>query len=76
MEETNKQEPGQALSAEQVSDVAGGAGSSCPATVTVGVGGTQIVQTGTSTGDALINVYDGLVDATSHVIETVARAAK
>ena len=27
-------------------------------------------------GDALIGIYDGVVDTTSHVIETVAKAIK
>ena len=75
MEETNKQEPGQALSAEQVTEVAGGDGS-CPTTLTVSGAGATFQSSGTSPGQVLINVYDGVVEATSHVIETVAHAAK
>ena len=80
MEETKKQEgtqeAGQPLTGEQVGEVAGGDGS-CTSSVTVTVPGIGTISgSGSSPGDALINVYDGMVDATSHVIETVAKAIK
>ncbi|HEX4781437.1 MAG TPA: hypothetical protein VH301_11830 [Usitatibacter sp.] len=75
MEETNKQEPGKALSAEQVTEVAGGDGS-CSTTLTVGTSGATFATSGSSPGQVLVSVYDGVVEVTSHVIETVAHAAK
>jgi hypothetical protein len=62
--------PGTQISAEQAGEVAGGT-ADCP-TVTIG----PVTLPGSSVGDALINAYDGAVDAASHVIETVAHAAK
>jgi hypothetical protein len=59
--------PGTQLSAEQAGEVGGG--TDC---VTLGPVGLP----GGSVGEALINAYDGAVDAASHIIETVAHAAK
>ncbi|HXZ50199.1 MAG TPA: hypothetical protein VEG27_14355 [Usitatibacter sp.] len=75
MEEKTQLAPGQALSAEQVADVAGGAGS-CSTTVTISGPGFSVGSTYNSLADALIGTYDGIVAATSHVIETVAHATK
>jgi hypothetical protein len=61
---------GSQLSVEQAADVAGGA-VSCP-TVTIG----PVTLPGSTVGEALIGAYDGAVEAASHVIETVAHAAK
>lgn len=71
--EENKQatEGAQALSSGDVAAVAGGNGD-CGATVEFG----PIINKDDTVGGALIGVYDGLVDATSHVIETVANAVK
>jgi hypothetical protein len=78
MEETKKQEGkddvGKELTGEQVGEVAGGDGS-CTSTVTVS-GNPSISNTAGNPSDALIGMYDGMVDATSHVIETVAKAIK
>jgi hypothetical protein len=75
MEETKKQEAGQDLSNEQVAGVSGGA-TTCNSTATVGSGGITVQTTAPSPGDAMTAIYDGLVDTTSHIIETVAHAAK
>ncbi len=61
--------PGTQITAEQAGEVGGGDGCS---TVTIG----PVTLPGSSVGEALINAYDGAVDATSHVIETVAAALK
>jgi hypothetical protein len=58
---------GTPLPAEQASDVAGG---DCGTTITIG----PVTVTGSTPGDAIISLYDGAVDATSHVIETVAKS--
>ncbi|HEX4333242.1 MAG TPA: hypothetical protein VH040_13955 [Usitatibacter sp.] len=76
MEDTKKQEAGQELSTEQATEVSGGAGSTCGSTATVGTGGVNVQTTAPSPGDAMTAIYDGLVDTASHVIETVAHAAK
>ena len=76
MEET-KDTPGTQLSAEQVGAIAGGTTTaSCSTTVTIVTPAGTVQSTYNSFGDALIGTYDGLVSATSHVIETVANAAK
>jgi len=79
MEETKKQEgtqeAGQPLTGEQVGEVAGGDGTSCGSTVVVSAN-PSVTNTAGNPGDALIGIYDGMVDATSHVIETVAKAIK
>jgi len=67
--------PGRQISAEQAGEVAGGDGS-CSTTLTVGTGGVTLQTGGGSVGQVLSSTYDGVVEATSHVIETVAHAAK
>jgi hypothetical protein len=76
MEETKKQEAGQALSGEQVAEVAGGTGTSCTSTATVGTGGVGVTNSAPTPGEAMTGIYDGLVEVTSHVIETVAKATR
>lgn len=67
---------GNALSADQVANVSGGA-DSCTTTVTIGVPGTgSIVSTYNDLGSALIGTYEGIVDATSYMIERLANTAK
>ncbi len=66
--------PGQPLSAEQVAGVSGG-DASCPTTVTLGANPTMSV-TSLSPTQALISIYDGFVDVTSHVIERVLTGVK
>jgi hypothetical protein len=73
MEEKQAANPGAALTADQVEQVAGGDGT-CSTTLTVSSSEVGFTTTANSLGDALINTYDGVVDATSHVIETVAKS--
>jgi hypothetical protein len=73
MEEKQAANPGAALTAADVEQVAGGDGT-CSTTVTFSTSEIGITTTGTSVGDALIDTYDGVVAATSHVIETVAKS--
>lgn len=77
MDETNaeKTATSQVLSTDEVGAVAGGDGS-CTTTVTFSAPGTTVQSTYNSFGDALIGTYDGLVDATSHIIETVATSTR
>jgi hypothetical protein len=74
MEETKKQEAGQDLSNEQAAEVGGGG--TCGASATVGTSGGSVTTTAGTPGEAMTGIYDGLVDTTSHVIETVAHAIK
>lgn len=74
MEDTKKQETGQDLSNEQAAEVAGGA--TCGATATVGTSGGSVTSSASTPGDAMTSIYDGLVDTTSHIIETVANSLK
>ncbi len=76
MDETNAAKPAttQALSPDQVAAVSGGDG--CTTTVTIAAGDTSVVSTYDSFGAALIGTYDGLVDATSYVIERLASTTK
>jgi hypothetical protein len=67
--------PGTQISAEQAGEVAGGDGS-CTTTLSAGTSGIGIQTTGPTVGQVLISTYDGVVEATTHVIETVAHAAK
>ncbi|HXF77766.1 MAG TPA: hypothetical protein VN598_02815 [Usitatibacter sp.] len=76
MEDTKKQEAGRELSSEQAAEVGGGAGTACGATASVGSGGVSVQATAPTPGEAMTAIYDGLVDTTSHIIETVAHAAK
>jgi hypothetical protein len=62
---------GTELPVQAAEEVVGGA------TATVSTGCGVSVSTGApTTGQALIQVYDGVVEATTHVIETVARSAR
>jgi hypothetical protein len=62
--------PGTALSVTQAESIGGGG--SCTTTVQLGGPGFQVQSSYGSLGDALIGTYDGIVAATSHVIERVA----
>ena len=73
--EDNKPNPGQPLSPEQVASISGGDGMSCPTTVTVS-GNPSVVTSGATTADALISIYEGFVDLTSHVIERIVGSVK
>jgi hypothetical protein len=66
--EDSKQNPGQSLSPDQVASISGGDGTSCPSSVTVGTN-TSVTGTGATPADALISVYEGFVDLTSHMID-------
>jgi hypothetical protein len=61
---------GQALSTEQVASVAGGT-DGCPTTTVVGPDGFRMTDTAPNPSAALIAIYDGFVDVTSHIIERV-----
>ncbi len=76
MEETKpvKTGAGETLSPEQVTNVAGGDGSTT--SVTAGSSGVNVTQTGPDAGAALVAIYEGFVDVTSHVIERVVNAVK
>ena len=63
------------LTQDEATQVAGGEGD-CTSTVGVDLGVVSVNGTGATVGDALIGLYDGVVDATSHVIGTVADALK
>jgi hypothetical protein len=77
MEETKPVKAGEALSAEQVTSVAGGAtDASVTTTVSTTSIGVQAVTPGTDVGAALVNIYEGFVDVTSHVIERVVNSVK
>jgi len=73
MEENQAANPGAALTAGDIEQVAGGDGS-CTTTVTISGPGVSVESAYPSLGDALSGTYDGVVDATSHVIETVAKS--
>ena len=73
MDEKQAANPGAALSAGDIEQVAGGDGT-CGTTVTISGPGITVDSTYQSLGDALSGTYDGVVDATSHVIETVAKS--
>jgi hypothetical protein len=72
--EDSKQNPGQDLSAEQVASIAGG-DASCPTTVTLSNSPSVVVQS-PSPAEALMSIYDGFVEVTSHVIERVINGVK
>lgn len=63
--------PGATLAPEQAQQVSGGDGD---CTTTLSVAG--MTTSGPSVGEVLISTYDGLVEATSYVIETVANSTK
>jgi len=67
--------PGESLPAEQAAEIAGGA-TSCTSTATAGTGGVSVSTSAPTPGEAMIAIYDGMVEVTSHVIETVAKAAR
>ena len=74
MEDNKPVKAGEALTQEQVTDVAGG--QSVTTTVsTTGIGVTAN-QPGTDVGAALTNIYEGFVDVTSHIIERVVNSVK
>ena len=77
MEDTKDTKPtaGTQISAEQAAEVGGGDGS-CSASASVGTSGANVQVQATTPGQAMIAIYDGAVEVTSHVIETVANAAK
>jgi hypothetical protein len=77
MEETKPVKAGEALSPEQITSIAGGDGSAS-ATATVGTNTGVSVSTGpvSDPGTALVAIYEGFVDVTSHVIERVVNAVK
>jgi hypothetical protein len=58
------------LDAAQAAEIGGGA-ENCPVTVQIGTDGANVTITGAGVGEVLINAYEGVVDATSHVIERV-----
>lgn len=68
-------EAGQVLDATQVEGVGGGA-ADCPVTVTAGTSGFNVQTAGTSVTDVLTGTYEGVVSATSYVIERVANSLK
>lgn len=59
------------LTVEETACVAGGTGVCTPQSSGNDLGG---IKDSGSLGDDLINIYEGLVRATSHVIERVAKA--
>ena len=73
MEETKPVKAGEALSQEQATSISGGDGS-CT-TTSINLGGVGTNTPGTPT-DALVSIYEGFVDLTSHVIERLANTAK
>lgn len=68
---TQQPTPGETLPPEQAAQVSGGDGD---CTTTLSVAG--MTTSADSVGSVLINTYDGLVEATSYVIETVANSTK
>lgn len=74
MEDTKKQDAGRELSGGQAAEVGGGA--TCGATATVGTSGGNVSSSASTPGEAMTSIYDGVVETTSHVIETVANALK
>ncbi len=67
---------GEALSEEQVASIAGGDGTSCTSTATAGTTGVIVSNSASDPGTALINVYEGFVDVTSHIIERLVNTTK
>ena len=78
MENAEQNEDGlQALTPEQATSISGGDGAaSCAATATGGTSGVTVTNSAPTPGDALIGVYEGFVDVTSHIIERLANVAK
>ncbi|MGZ5073031.1 MAG: hypothetical protein ACXWBL_07830 [Usitatibacter sp.] len=76
--ENAKQNEGslQQISADEATGVSGGDGAqSCVATATAGTGGVNVSNPAPTPGDALIGIYEGFVDVTSHIIERLANVA-
>ena len=65
---TKENDPMRELTAEELENVAGGVGECTPANSYYGISET------TSFGSDIVNIYEGLVFATSHVIERVLNA--
>ncbi|HEY2627504.1 MAG TPA: hypothetical protein VGI57_00175 [Usitatibacter sp.] len=63
---------GESLSEEQVTSIAGGDGT----TASGGSSGVNVTTTAPDPGTALISIYEGFVDVTSHIIERVVGAVK
>lgn len=59
------------LDATQVTEIGGAGAENCTVTVEVGTSGVSVTYSGNSVGEALIAAYEGMVDATSHVIGRV-----
>ena len=59
------------LDAAQVAEIGGGGAENCTVTVQVGPDGANVTFSANSVGEALIAAYEGMVDATSHVIGRV-----
>ena len=68
--EDSKQNPGQELSAEQVASISGGDGV-CAAPI--GLGPINLPQ---PVGGSLVQIYEGFVEVTSHIIERLVNTAK
>ena len=58
------------LDAAQVAEIGGGA-ENCTVTVQASTDGVTVTYSANSVGEALIAAYEGMVDATSHVIGRV-----
>ena len=73
MEETKpvKTGAGESLSEEQATSISGG-----EATATAGTSGVNISMPAPDPGAALVSIYEGFVDVTSHIIERVVGAVK
>jgi hypothetical protein len=69
--EENKPNPGQALSAEQIENISGGDATSCPAPITIGP-----ITVPPPVGNSFVQIYEGFVEVTSHIIERVANATR
>jgi len=64
--EDNKPVSGTEIAAEQVDEVAGGT-----ATTTITACGPSITSSGATVGTTLIDIYEGAVEVTTHVMERV-----
>jgi hypothetical protein len=73
--ESTDPEPVELLKELEASEVAGGAGD-CGTVVQLGYGGTFITSHYPNLPSALRGTYDGFVEGTSHIIETVAKSIK
>lgn len=61
----------QELDAAQATEIGGAGAENCTVTVEISGNGIRGTFVGDSVGDALIAAYEGMVDATSHVIGRV-----